>query len=83
MNQPSNPKNRDPAERPTVWIVFFILIAGLIPMWPMEGFIFGVPTWAAFAVLMSIALSLFATYIIHRLWPENEKKGPKDYNEFD
>ncbi len=83
MNQNSAPNNRDPAQRPWVWVAFLLLLAGLIPMWPIEGLIFGVPTWAAFAVFMSVLLSLFATFVIFCSWPDSEEERSNDNHESD
>jgi len=69
------PGFRDPARSRGVWIVFFLLLAGMVPVWPIEGAWFGVPAWAAFALLVSTAASLFIAWVSLYFWRDGEEDG--------
>ncbi len=58
----------DPARRPWVWAGFALLLAGLIPVWPIEGWWWGIPGWAVLAVLMSAATSAFTIFVLIKGW---------------
>ena len=57
-----------PARRPWVWAGFALLLAGLIPVWPIEGWWWGIPGWAVLAVLMSAATSAFTIFVLIKGW---------------
>ena len=81
---PASPRRastfRDPARNPRVWIVFIILIAAMVPVWPIEGSWFGVPAWAAFALTVSAVTSLFIAWVSLRYWRDgdNDKERAPD-----
>ncbi|UCD12105.1 MAG: hypothetical protein JSU88_03185 [Nitrospinaceae bacterium] len=70
------PRNRhgfiDPARRPWVWAGFALLLAGLLPVWPIEGWWWGIPGWAVFAVLMSVATSAFTVFVLLKGWRDDD-----------
>jgi hypothetical protein len=66
----------DPGRKPWVWLVLTILIAGMIPIWPVTGRLWGFPSWAVLAVFVSFLTSIFILYVILFVWRdpgENEK----------
>ena len=68
----TNDKQRfvDPGQVPWVWVVFAILFAGILPLWPVTGTWLGLPAWAVFAVVMSFMVSVFTAYVILRVWQD-------------
>ncbi len=65
----------DPARRPWVGLGFALLLAGLLPVWPIEGWWWGVPGWAVFAVLMSLATSAFTVFVLIKTWRDPGETG--------
>jgi len=65
----------DPIQRPWVGIGIFILFLAMLPVWPFTGNWLGVPSWAAFAILISIFTSFFIAYVILRVWQDPDDKG--------
>lgn len=51
-----------------VWGVFLLLIVAMLPVWPLEGRWFGVPAWAAFALLVSVITSGFIAWVTLFAW---------------
>jgi len=68
----------DPARRPWVGPGFALLLAGLLPVWPIEGWWWGVPGWAVFAVLMSVATSAFTVFVLIKAWRDPGESGEDD-----
>ena len=66
----------DPAHCPWVGVVILILFLAMIPVWPFEGNLLGVPIWSMFALLVSIFTSFFIAYVTLRVWqdPDNEEE---------
>ncbi|CAI2717208.1 hypothetical protein [Nitrospina watsonii] len=56
-----------------VWGVFLLLIVAMLPVWPLAGRWFGVPAWAAFALLVSVVTSGFIAWVTLFVW-----KNPDD-----
>jgi fatty acid desaturase len=69
------PEFSDPVSKPWVWVGFILLFAGLIPVWPIAGFWWGIPAWAVFAVAVSAATSVFTAFVILRVWKDTGKPG--------
>jgi len=66
----------DPGRKPWVWLVLAILLAGMIPVWPVTGSLWGIPSWAVLAVFVSFLTSVFILYVILFVWRDpgdNEK----------
>lgn len=73
---------RGPARNPRVWTGFLILIAAMVPVWPIEGTWFGVPAWAAFALGVSAVTSLYTAWVALVYWrddgPDTERAPDAD-----
>jgi len=83
MPHDSDPKQdpgalADPARRPWVWAGFALLLAGLVPVWPIESWWWGIPGWAVFAVFMSLATSGFTIFVLFRGWRDGDGQGGPD-----
>ncbi len=61
----------DPVNQPWVWVVFALLLVALIPIWPITGSWWGIPSWAVFAVAVSAVTSVFTAFVILRVWRDN------------
>ncbi len=68
----------DPIRIPWVGIGFLILFLAMIPVWPIQGNWFGIPAWAAFALLVSVFTSLFTAYVILSVWQDPGEGGEAD-----
>tara|TARA_B100000470_G_scaffold194303_1_gene162669 strand:+ start:499 stop:732 length:234 start_codon:yes stop_codon:yes gene_type:complete len=66
---------KDPIRVPWVGIGILALFLAMIPIWPITGNWFGVPAWAAFALLVSILTSLFVAVVILRVWQDPDDQG--------
>ena len=79
ISQPIPMKNKtsfvDPIHCPWVGVSIFILFLAMLPVWPFTGNWFGVPAWAAFALLISILTSFFIAYVILQVWQDPDDKG--------
>jgi fatty acid desaturase len=68
----------DPGRKPWVWLVLVILLAGMLPIWPVTGSVWGFPSWAVLAVFFSFLTSLFILYVILFVWRDpDEYEGSK------
>ena len=67
----------DPGRKPWVWLVLASLLAGMIPVWPVTGRLWGFPSWAVLAVFVSFLTSVFILYVILFVWrdPGDDKKS--------
>ncbi|MGV7220397.1 MAG: hypothetical protein ACQ9MH_02580 [Nitrospinales bacterium] len=77
-NRSTTDKNfSDPGRKPWVWFVLAILLAGMIPVWPVTGSLWGFPTWALLAVFVSFLTSAFILYVILFVWhdPGDDEKS--------
>ncbi|MBC8283359.1 MAG: hypothetical protein H8E32_06055 [Nitrospinae bacterium] len=68
----------DPIRIPWVGIGIFILFLAMLPIWPLTGSWFGVPSWAAFALFISLLTSIFIAYVILRVWQDPDDEGEQD-----
>ena len=58
----------DPGRKPWIWFVLAILLAGMIPVWPVTGSLWGFPNWVLLAVFFSFLTSVFILYVILFVW---------------
>jgi fatty acid desaturase len=67
----------DPGRKPWVWLVLAILLAGMVPVWPVTGSLWGFPNWAVLAVFVSFLTSVFILYVILFVWhdPGDDEKS--------
>lgn len=65
---------RDPARIPWVWCVYLILFIAILPLWPVEGLILGLPSWAVLTILGGGVIALFTIYVLLFVWRDDEEK---------
>lgn len=76
-SKPTSPAANDVPFPRWVWGVFVLLIAAMVPVWPIEGHWFGLPAWAAFALGVSVAASGFIAWVTLRAWRDGgNDEGP-------
>jgi len=62
----------DPGRKPWVWLALVCLLAGMVPVWPISGSLWGIPGWAVFAVIVSVLASMFIMYVVLFVWRDPE-----------
>ena len=66
------PQVKEPIRHAWLWVVFIIIMVFSVPWYFPVGsiypIIFGFPYWAAVAVVMSVVMSGFLTYMITNYW---------------
>ena len=68
----------DPGRKPWVWLALICLLAGMIPVWPVSGSLWGFPSWAVLAVLVSLLASIFIFYVIMFVWRDPEENEEEE-----
>jgi len=63
---------QDPASGLWVWSVYLILFIIILPIWPVTGLTFGLPSWVVLTVLGGVAISLFTLYVLTFIWKEED-----------
>lgn len=58
----------DPGRKLWVWVAFVFIIAGMLPVWPISGSLWGIPAWAAFAIFISAVASVFIAFVVLFVW---------------
>ncbi|CCQ89532.1 conserved hypothetical protein [Nitrospina gracilis 3/211] len=75
-SKPASPSVNDTRLPRWVWVVFALLIAAMVPVWPIEGYWLGFPAWAVLALGVSVAASGFIAWVTLSAWREPEDEDP-------
>jgi len=76
---PTTPANfKDPGRTPWVWCVYLVLFIAILPLWPINGLILGLPAWTVLTVVAGAIISLFTIYVLLFVWRDNEEDHARD-----
>jgi len=63
----------DPIRDRRVPVGFVLLLALLVPVWPLSGTLWGVPSWAVFSVFAGLLTSIFIAWVVLFVWRDSDK----------
>jgi hypothetical protein len=67
----------DPIRKPWVGAGLFVLLITMLPIWPLQGNWWGIPSWSVFALLASFLTSVFIAFVILCVWKDPDEPAER------
>ncbi len=64
---------RDPGRIGWVWVVYLLLLLAALPIWPLSGMIWGLPSWVVVNVFVAALTGGFTIYVLLKVWRDSEE----------
>jgi uncharacterized membrane protein (DUF485 family) len=70
---------KEPIHYPWIWVCLVLIVVFSVPWYlpktAVNPIILGFPLWAFIALIMSVVLSGFLSYVVNRYWDDSEEEG--------